>query len=85
MAKKKAKNIKLFIDGIGNTMHLWWDDPRHAVRAEESDQGLDVILYNRKGQPIGLEKLGVFPKEVDPLKRRLFKAGEGTLLTAAVR
>ncbi len=83
MAKKKVKSIRLFLDPIGNTMHLWWDDPRHAVRAEESDEGFDVILYDRSRQAIGLEKIGVFPKEVDPVKRRWFAANKETFLTAA--
>lgn len=71
MAKEKMKKIQLFLDPIGNTMNMWWDDPKHAHHSEEADEGLDVIVYDRNRRPIGFEKLGVFPKEVDPIKRFL--------------
>lgn len=71
MAKRKIKKIQLFIDPIGNTMHIWWDDPKRAHHAEEAAEGFDVILFDRGNHPIGFEKLGVFPREVDPIKRIL--------------
>jgi len=71
MAKAKVKKIQLFLDPIGNTMNIWWDDPRQASYSEEAEEGLDVIVFDRNHRPIGFEKIGVFPKEIDPLKRFL--------------
>lgn len=69
MAKKKINKLKLFIDPIGNTMHFWWDDRSRAHHSEEAAEGFDVIVFDRNNHPIGFEKLGVFPREVDPIKR----------------
>lgn len=80
MAKKKIKKLQIFIDPIGNTMHLWWDDRSRAHHSEEAAEGFDVIVFDRKNHPIGFEKLGVFPREVDPIKRILPPAT--SLLTA---
>ena len=71
MAKKKVKKLQIFIDPIGNTMHLWWGDRSRAHHSEEAAEGFDVIVFDHKNVPIGFEKLGVFPKEVDPIKRLL--------------
>ena len=68
MAKKQVKKMRLFIDGVGNTMHVWWDDPKRAHHAEEAAKSFDVIIFDKSNHPIGFEKLCVFPREVDPLK-----------------
>ncbi|MBI4281771.1 hypothetical protein HY625_03030 [Candidatus Uhrbacteria bacterium] len=68
MAKKHVKKMRLFIDGVGNTMHIWWDDPKHAHHAEEAAKSFDVIIFDKRNHPIGFEKLGVFPREIDPVK-----------------
>ena len=58
MAKKRAKinTIKLYYDSIGNTLNVWFDDPRKEYVSEET--GKDVILNKDKyGNVIGFEKL----------------------------
>lgn len=67
MTKKKNK-IKIFIDPIGNTFHIWWDDPKKSAESWEADQSWDVLCLDKNKKVIGLEKLGFFPKEIDPLK-----------------
>ena len=56
---------------------MWWDDPAKAVISEESHKALDVIIKDKQGRAIGLEKIGFFPNELDPLK--YFKENEGYL------
>lgn len=66
MAQKK--DIKIYIDPIGNTLNMWWGDPKNSVSSEEAEESWDVICLDKKGKAIGLEKIGFFPKELDPVK-----------------
>ncbi|MFH1187977.1 MAG: hypothetical protein V1688_03915 [bacterium] len=75
----KADKMKIFIDPIGNTLNLWWGDPKDSVSAYEAEKDWDVIALNKKGEAIGLEKIGFFPKEIDPL--RYLKTTEKALLS----
>lgn len=75
MAKKitmnksfKTDRLKVFIDPLGNTLNLWWGNPKDSVSAYEAEKSWDVIALNKKGEAIGLEKIGFFPNELDPLK-----------------
>lgn len=64
----KTKNaIKLYLDPIANTFNIWWDDPKKAYSSEEVDSPYrnDVIIKDRKGRPISLEVIGIFPKELN--------------------
>lgn len=66
---KKTKNkLQIFIDPIGNTLNLWWDDPKKSRSAYESEKSWDVIALDKEGRAIGLEKIGFFPNEIDPIK-----------------
>ena len=58
MAKKHTKmnTIKLYYDSVGNTLNVWFDDPRKEYIYEET--GEDVILNkDKRGNVIGFEKL----------------------------
>lgn len=59
MAKKingKIKKIRLYYDSHGNTLNVWFDDPRKEYLSEET--GDEVILNkDRRGKVIGFEKL----------------------------
>lgn len=59
--------IKVLLDPIANTMNLWWGDYKQAFSSEETDDKLsnDVIIKNKKGRPIGLEVIGLFPSELN--------------------
>ncbi len=58
---------KIFLDPIGNTMNIWWDDPKNAHISEEVDDPTrnDVIVKDKHGKPISLEIIGVFPEELN--------------------
>lgn len=59
--------VKIYLDPVGNTMNIWWDKPAAAAVSEEveSPYSNDVIIKNKKGIPIGLEIIGVFPEELN--------------------
>lgn len=63
-------NVKVFLDPVGNTMNIWWGNPRDSVVSEEtaSPYTNDVIVKDRGGKPIGLEIIGVFPDELNIVK-----------------
>ncbi len=59
--------MKLYIDPIGNTMNVWWDDPKHAASSEEVDEPTrnDIIVKDKTDTPIGIEFIGLFPRELN--------------------
>ncbi len=62
-----AKNVKILLDPVGNSMNIWWDNPADAAVSEETDSPTrnDVIVKNAQGVPIGVEIIGVFPSELN--------------------
>lgn len=61
MAKenKQVNTLKICYDSLGNTLNVWFDDPRKEYLSEET--GDEVILNkNRQGKVIGFEKLNFF-------------------------
>lgn len=67
----KKSQVKIYIDPISNTLNLWWDDPKKAYSSEEVNSPLrnDVIVKDKKGQPISLEIIGIFPNELNIAKK----------------
>ena len=59
--------VKILLDPVGNTMNIWWGNPKDAYISEEVDDPTrnDVIVKNKKGVPISLEVIGVFPDELN--------------------
>lgn len=50
------KKIKIHYDSLGNTLNVWFDDPKKEYISEET--GEEVILNkDKKGNVIGFEKL----------------------------
>ncbi|MBU4511939.1 hypothetical protein KKD19_01670 [Patescibacteria group bacterium] len=77
----KKKKIQIFIDPYGNTINVWWGNPKDSFISEEADDSWDVIAFNKKRVPIGFEKIGFFPDELDPMRyvknpMKLLKSGE---------
>ena len=66
MAKTK-RVVKLYLDPVANTFNIWWDDPKKAYISEEVDSPFsnDVLVKDRRGRPISLEIIGIFPKELN--------------------
>jgi len=63
-----AKKMRIYLDPYGNTLNIWWDDPGKAIISEEAGKSWDVLVKDKAGKYIGLEKIGFFPREVDPVK-----------------
>ena len=58
MGKKK---VNIFYDPAGNTLSVWFDDPKKEHICEET--GAEVILVkDKKGKVIGFEKLNFLAK-----------------------
>jgi len=59
MAQKinaKINKIRLYYDSRGNTLNVWFDDPKKEHISEET--GEEVILNkDKRGKVIGFEKL----------------------------
>ena len=50
------EKVKVFFDRAGNTLTVWFDDPKKEHLCEES--GDDVVLVkDRRGRVIGFERL----------------------------
>ncbi|HAZ29411.1 TPA: hypothetical protein DCY43_01485 [candidate division WWE3 bacterium] len=60
--------IEFLLDPIGNTLNMWWKNPKSVSYSEESDTSNDVIIYDKNGVPIGVEILGLFPNELNMSK-----------------
>ena len=78
MAKTK-RQVKIYLDPIANTFNIWWDDPKKAYSAHEveSPDRNDVIIKDRRGQPISLEIIGIFPQELNVVKKLADVVGNG--------
>jgi len=63
-----AEEIRIYIDPWGNTLNMWWGNPEDSFISEEAENTYDVIVKDKRGKPIGLEKIGFFPEEIDPVK-----------------
>lgn len=63
--------VKVLLDPIGNTMNIWWSSPVRAFASEEvtSPYSNDVIIKDKRGTPIGLEIIGVFPEELNIISK----------------
>ena len=57
----RVKEIKVIYDKEGNTLNVWFDDPKQEHTCEET--GDEVILVkDKRGKVIGFEKLNFLPK-----------------------
>lgn len=50
------KKVKLFHDKKGNTLTIWFDDPKKENIAEEIGEDT-IVMKDNKGRVIGIEKL----------------------------
>lgn len=56
------EKIRVYYDREGNSLSVWFDDPKKEHVCEESGQ--DVILVkDRKGRVIGFERLNLLSKK----------------------
>ena len=63
--------VKVLLDPVGNSMNIWWGSQSRAFASEEvrSIYSNDVIVKDKRGVPIGLEIIGVFPEELNIISK----------------
>lgn len=55
--------LKIYYDTKGQTLSVWFDDPKKEVASEEIGDGM-ILSKDKKGEVIGFEKLYVkLPKK----------------------
>ena len=48
--------IKIFFDKAGNTLNVWFDDPKKESVSEETSEEI-ILIKDRNGKVIGFEVL----------------------------
>ena len=61
-------DIEIYFDPIGNPLNMWWSKPGKGATAEESNHADDVMIVNKDGRVVGLEKINFLPREIDPIR-----------------
>ena len=49
-------DIRVFHDREGQTLTVWFGDPRHEYVCEETGEGV-ILMKDREGRVLGFEKL----------------------------
>lgn len=50
------EKVRVYFDREGNTLSVWFDDPKKEHVCEESDDDV-VLVKDRRGRVIGFERL----------------------------
>ena len=50
------EKVRVYYDRTGNTLTVWFDDPKKEAICEETDDDV-ILIKDRKGQVIGFERL----------------------------
>jgi len=70
-----VNEVGIYYDRVGNSLSVWFDNPKKEHACEESDDVV-VLVKDRRGRVIGLERLNyLFAKQ----------RTEGTSVPAEVR
>jgi uncharacterized protein YuzE len=56
--------VKVFHDTIGNTLVVWFDEPKDEYEVEETGDEV-ILMKNREGRVIGFEKLNFVRGDTD--------------------
>jgi uncharacterized protein YuzE len=51
-----VEKVRVYYDRQGNTLSVWFDDPKKEHVCEESDDDI-VLVKDRRGRVIGFERL----------------------------
>ena len=62
------EKIKISYDSHGNTLNVWFDDPKKEHICEETGEEV-VLVKDRLGKVIGFEKLNFLPGKRHAIKR----------------
>ena len=57
---KKFEKMKIVFDRLGNTVDVWFDNPKKEVFSSEVGDGL-ILKKDKDGRVIGFEKLNYLP------------------------
>jgi uncharacterized protein YuzE len=58
--------VKVYYDREGNTLTVWFDDPKSEYTVEETGDEV-LLMKNVQGEVIGFEKLNFVMPQSDPL------------------
>lgn len=58
--------VKLYYDKEGNTLTVWFSDPKEEYVCEETDEEV-VLMKDKSGRVIGFEKLNYSLSEAEKL------------------
>lgn len=53
---RTVEKVRVYYDRQGNTLSVWFDDPKKEHVCEESDDDI-VLVKDRRGRVIGFERL----------------------------
>ena len=59
--------MKIHYDRKGNTLNVWFDDPKHEYVCEEAGEEV-ILVKDRYGKVIGFEKLNFLPAKHETVK-----------------
>ncbi|MBW8050801.1 MAG: DUF2283 domain-containing protein [Cytophagales bacterium] len=63
--------IKIYYDKIGNTLNVWFDDPKKEVISEETAEEI-ILVKDKNSKVIGFEVLNYLsPAKSNKLKKLL--------------
>jgi hypothetical protein len=51
-----VEKVRVYVDRTGNTLTVWFDDPKKEAVCEEVDDDI-VLMKDRRGRVIGFERL----------------------------
>lgn len=57
-----AKKVRVYYDRRGNTLTVWFDEPRKESICEEVDDDV-VLMKDRRGRVIGFERLNYLSRK----------------------
>ena len=52
------KKLRIYFDRAGNTLSVWFGDPKKEHICEESDDDM-ILVKDKRGRVIGFERLNV--------------------------
>ncbi|GIK42687.1 MAG: hypothetical protein BroJett011_65200 [Chloroflexota bacterium] len=59
--------VKVYYDKVGNTLTVWFDDPKKEYISEETGEEV-ILMKDREGRVIGFEKLNFSITETEQLQ-----------------
>ena len=61
------EKIRVYYDSKGNTLNVWFDNPRNEFISEETGEEV-ILMKNKKGKVIGFEKLNFMLRPNENIK-----------------